>query len=308
MSRPNLVKSRITPGDYPDSDPRVGNLLTLDYHQARIIILGFPCDEGVSRNGGRAGAAEAPDAIRRQLFKLCPDPQSKAHRETLASTLDIGDVATGSLEEMQATLGEVVAGILNDGKIPVILGGGHETAYGHFLGYERAGKDVSIVNLDAHADVRPLKGGLGHSGSPFRQAAGHVSGRLKHYSVSGLQPHAVSRDHVAYLEEKSFAYSFRDEYSTERYADCLQKDVSTMATIDMDVVDSAFAPGVSAPATNGLSSANLLDAMYVAGLSPNVHSIDVVEVNPTLDIDNRTARLAALGIWNFLRGVSDRTT
>src|ERR687884_322191 len=49
-----------------------------------------------------------------------------------------------------------------------VLVGGHETAYGHYLGYVRAGRPVGIINLDAHLDLRPVEGGRGNSGTPFR--------------------------------------------------------------------------------------------------------------------------------------------
>lgn len=301
-----LSPSEITAARYPDSDLRFGNLLAENYQDARLVLIGFPTDEGVSRNGGRSGARLAPDNIRKALYKLCPDARSSAGVEIINSTCDVGDIVHDQLEMMHDALGEVVAAVIQEDKIPVILGGGHETAYGHFLGYEKASRQVSIVNLDAHADVRPLQDGLGHSGSPFRQALEHPSATAIKYQVLGLQPQSVSGEHLQYLDEKGANYSFREEYSLNRLRETLAPPAPIMATFDVDVVDSSYAPGVSAPCTNGLSSQDLLEAMYLAGLSPNVHSIDVVEVNPSLDIDNRTAKLAALGIWNFIRGVSRR--
>ena len=85
-----------------------------------------------------------------------------------------------------------------------MLGGGHETAYGIYLGYVAAGLPVGIVNIDAHLDVRPLIDGKGHSGSPFRQAMEHPTQPLpgNRYVCLGAQPHAVSRDHWAYVHER----------------------------------------------------------------------------------------------------------
>ena len=289
-------------------DLRIGNLFCDDYAEARIVIVGFPHDEGVRRNGGRVGAASAPDEIRKQLYKFCPDPGNGEFLTTVEATMDAGNVTpSSSLEDTQEKLATIVGSIISDNKIPIILGGGHETSYGHFLGYVNAGRDVSIINLDAHPDVRPLIDGKGHSGSPFRQAAEHSAHRLKKYTVMGLQRHAVALNHIQYLEKSEFPFSFRDKYDLVAWSAALAVGSCMMVTFDMDAMDGSIAPGVSAPSVNGLSSRDFLEAAYAAGVSPNVHSIDVVEVNPAFDIDNRTARLAAVGIWNFLRGVSDRT-
>jgi formiminoglutamase len=79
-----------------------------------------------------------------------------------------------------------------------------------------------------------------------------------------------------------------------------------MVTFDLDALDQSHAPGVSAPAAGGLSQDLWLHAAYWAGRSPTVTSIDVVELNPTVDVDDRTARLAALTVLEVLRGLTDR--
>jgi formiminoglutamase len=72
----------------------------------------------------------------------------------------------------------------------------------------------------------------------------------------------------------------------------------------MDSVDQAFAPGVSAPCTNGFSSELFIHVAYLAGKCPRVTSFDVAEVNPTYDRDEQTVKLAALAVWNFLAGLT----
>src|SRR5690554_2120319 len=116
-------------------DPRLASFVKStaeDVVEGSLVIIGFPSDEGVRRNGGRLGAAGGPSAIREQLYKLTPDPRcSDRHVAVLERTVDLGDVdVTGDLERDQERLGEVVAWILERGAIPIILGGGHETAYG----------------------------------------------------------------------------------------------------------------------------------------------------------------------------------
>jgi formiminoglutamase len=271
--------------------------------------VGFPVDEGVRRNGGRVGAAEGPGAIRRHLYRLSPDPRKHdAFVELLEHTIDLGDLtSTGNLEADQQALGEVIGELLQRECVPIILAGGHETTYGHFLAYVRANRPVSVINWDAHPDVRPLLEGLGHSGSPFRQVLNHGAEACPGYTVLGLNPHAVARSHLEWLSAHRGSFAFRDAVNVEQidstYAN-LSKDV--LVTFDLDAVDASLAPGVSAPATPGLSSELWLEAAFRAGTCEHVRSMDIVELNPRLDVDDRTARLAAVTVWHFLSGLVER--
>jgi formiminoglutamase len=80
----------------------------------------------------------------------------------------------------------------------------------------------------------------------------------------------------------------------------------TVVSFDMDAVDRAYAPGVSAPAVDGLAVGTWLRAAYAAGRDPAVRGVDVVEVSPPHDPTGSTAALAALTVWHVLRGVAAR--
>lgn len=295
------------------NDPRIRDLLKgslVEGESPKVVLIGFPSDEGVRRNNGRRGAANAPDQIRKALCKLTPDARFPEQFSTLIrQTHDSGDIpVTGDLEKDQQKLGEEVGAYLKKGVIPIILGGGHETAFGHFWGYVRAGLKVSVFNLDAHTDVRPLKKGKAHSGSPFRQVMEHHSDCCGTYFAAGLQPASVSINHLNFITENGGNYRFRDETDISFIEKWFQKQESErlMVTFDMDSVDQAFAPGVSAPCANGLSSTLFTRAAYLAGKCLYVASFDVSEVNPEYDRDGQTSKLAALAVWNFLAGISHR--
>ncbi|NBC18986.1 MAG: arginase [Bacteroidetes bacterium] len=305
-----LDPTTVTMPETAVDDPRVGHLLGPDDDRVQVVLVGFPSDEGVRRNGGRPGAAQAPDAIRQALYKTTPDARdADTFTHLLARTADLGNVrVTGDVAADQVRLGAVLAPYLERGVVPIVLGGGHETSFGHFLGYVEAGRDVHILNWDAHPDVRALKDGQSHSGSPFRQALAHPSGRCRGYAVAGLAPHSVARAHLDYLDEAGAQVVWQSDVTHERvrtlYA---ERERSTLATFDMDAVDQAFAPGVSAPAARGLAPDLWLEAASRAGRCPHVTSFDLVEVNPRVDAEGRTVRLAALTVWHFLKGLSDRT-
>ncbi len=309
-------------------DPRVGDLLVRrrgpggpvlpdspggDGGVPRVVIVGFPSDEGVRRNGGRPGAAEAPDRIRRALYGLTPDGSVGEEDGDLPALLrrteDLGDLeVSGEVARDQEVLGEALEPYLRGGAFVVVLGGGHETAFGHFLGYVAAERPVGILNLDAHPDVRPLTSGRPHSGSPFRQALLHPSGCCRGYTAAGLGRHCTARAHREFLAEHGARWVWRDRLDRSALSDCLAglEPGPAMVSFDLDAVDRAHAPGVSAPATGGLSPGLWLEGARRAGASPAVASADVVELNPRFDRDGATASLAALTVWQLLRGLAAR--
>ncbi len=291
-------------------DPRLGQLLgrKLDRPQdARVVLLGFPSDEGVRLNGGRPGAAQGPEKIRAALRPLTPDARCfDAFVDLVEHTADLGDVAvTGDVEQDQERLGRAVAPHLQRGAMPIILGGGHETAYGHFLGYVEARQAVTILNWDAHPDVRPRKDGRPHSGSSFRLALEHPSGCCRGYAVEGLLPQSTALAHLRYIEAQGGTARWRADAGPEHIQRVYEAlEGRCMTTFDLDAVDQSFAPGVSAPAVGGFMAAEWLRAAEEAGRCPEVRSVDVSECNPRFDVDGHTARLAAFTVWHVLRGLA----
>jgi formiminoglutamase len=244
------------------------------------------------------------------------DGSSGADLAALA-LLDVGDIRIeDGLEQSQQALAEVIAALLTAGSVPIVLGGGHETAYGHYLGYVRAGRDVAILNLDAHLDVRPCLDGQGHSGSPFRQALEHPERPLSgnRYACLGVQPFAVGREHCRYVRDKGGVFRWASEVR-DRASQFFLQDCERLAsggrpvyvTLDSDVVRQADVPGVSAPNPLGLSGWEVTGCATLAGECPWVASFDLVEINPSLDRDGQSARWAAVTIWNFLSGLARRS-
>jgi formiminoglutamase len=294
----------------PD-DPRLGEFVT--FWSADLAglpadtpaVVGFPQDEGVRRNGGRVGAAAAPAEIRRWLYRLVPFAASPR-------LIDLGDVVCDAdLAASQARLGAVVAAVLRAGGVPVVLGGGHETAFGSYLGYALANRDVGIINIDAHLDVRPTVGGLGHSGSPFRQALEHPGRPLPGacYACLGAQPFSVSGQHAHWLAERGGRIRWAGEvqgrlesFFLAEHEALQERGCAVQLSIDADVVRAADVPGVSAPNPLGLDGREVARLAYRAGTLPGVAGLELVEINPAMDIDGRSARWGALVVWHFLAG------
>jgi formiminoglutamase len=230
--------------------------------------------------------------------------------------LDAGNVRSdGTLEHAQEMLGRIVGDILKTGAVPIVLGGGHETAFGHFLGYAKANQLAGIINIDAHLDLRPEINGLGHSGSPFRQAIEHTPFRLlgSHYVCMGAQPHSVSREHWLYAQRHDCkiywgpAVWSKIERCFEREVKRLRKEgCHIYVSVDADAVRMMDVPGVSAPNPVGLIGEDVMACARLAGHSPAVSSLDLVEINPRFDRDGQSARWAALAVWHFLVGLAQR--
>jgi formiminoglutamase len=264
-----------------------------------VAFIGFACDEGVRRNLGRPGARRGPAAIRAESANLpCSfDPGFALY--------DAGDVECegAALEEAQTLLGEKVADILRLGLFPLVLGGGHETAYGHWLGHRRpdgAGCGA-IVNFDAHFDLRPYPDG-GGSGSMFRQVADNLaaSGEAFSYLCLGIQKRsntvALFRDAEALGARWILARDLAEGGAAIAYPEIdrfLASADRIMLTICADVVSSAWAPGVSSPQALGLEPETLLRMMKRVLASGKVAGLDLCEVSPREDGPDATASLAS---------------
>lgn len=284
--------------------------------EMQLGILGVPEDEGVRRNKGRPGAAEAPDAIRRALYKLTPYHIGTEENITALSIFDFGNLnVKGSLENIHERLQNVVETILGFGIIPVVIGGGHDITYPNFCAFAKRKNNTGLINVDTHFDVRepnPLR----TSGTPFRQILEHSTTILlpRNFVEIGIQPYANARWHYDYLlSREATIFTLREvqEEGIEKIVSLSYQIASNLTeavfvSFDLDAVRAADAPGVSASYPTGLTAEELLKIARYVGQQMKTMMIDLVEINPKRDLDDRTSQLAALTILNFLTGVANR--
>jgi formiminoglutamase len=260
------------------------------------VILGFGSDAGVSRNSGRAGAAAGPAAIRAALGPLA--------FHLPRAVYDAGDVtvAGDALEPGQARAGLAITGLLDAGRLPVVLGGGHETAFASYLGVAgsaavRDGLRVGVLNLDAHFDLRDAP--APSSGTPFLQMARAeaAAGRQLRYAVVGISEPNNTRALFRTAEDLGVDYLLDEDCSAEAahafVAAFLAQVDALYLTIDLDVLPASTAPGVSAPAAFGVPLAVISAVCRHIAASGKLLHLDVAELNPEFDIDGRTAKVAA---------------
>lgn len=274
------------------------------YETSRIVLLGLPQDEGVRRNRGRVGAAAAPDAIRRCLYKLVTIDN--------LPFFDLGNTRIdGTLEEIHDRHRRIVRQILRDGKIIIVLGGGNDTSFPDCAALAEESNSAPLAfNIDAHFDVRA--DAIPNSGTPYRQLLESNFLHGENFYEVGFQPFANSSTYREYLIEKGVtAYDLAHVHEVGMRSLLLtvlrsHTNPTIFWGLDMDVVRAADAPGVSAPNATGITGEELCHAAQVAGYDPRTRIFELTEVNPTYDIDDRTCRLAAAAIWHFLCAVRSR--
>ncbi|AUJ25607.1 MULTISPECIES: formimidoylglutamase [Virgibacillus] len=270
-----------------------------------IALIGFSSDEGVRRNKGRVGAAKAPYEIRSVLANLA------YHLEKL-SIFDVGNVSCihQQLEESQEELGKYMHYLLQAQSTPIILGGGHETLYGHYLGarqYVNQTTKLGIINIDAHFDLR--NDFLPTSGTMFKQIL--EQDKYAGYLCLGIQKwgntQALFQEAAQYQSNYILAEDVANDSQTIKLIDDFTKQHDYIIfTLCMDAVEATAAPGVSAPSPLGLEPKIVRDLIRYIVAKPNLLSMDISEVNPVVDENNKTVKLAAYFIADAMQSMQNR--
>jgi len=279
--------------------------------KVNIALLGCAVDEGIRRNKGRVGAKLGPQALRVALANKV------VHSSNNLNLFDVGTIVNGKdLAAAQQNLGEAVARVVGKGLLSIVLGGGHEIAFGHFLGLHACfpGSTIGVINIDAHFDVRPLLAdGSGTSGTPFLQIAQKVAqdGGEFNYLCIGAQRAANSPALFRTMQELGAQYILASEMSANN-EECLlklQKFIGRheyiYVSICLDAFASAYAPGVSAPQPLGLEPQVIVPVLKELAQSGKMIAFDIAELSPPFDENGQTAQLGAQIIIELIQTLVD---
>ena len=274
-------------------------LIENDYSKIQendFVLHGFAVDEGVRRNKGKVGAKEAPDFIRKNMANF---PVVKPN----FSLKDFGNIhcEDGNLEKFQNNLAEKIAQVLQKKGKSIVLGGGHEITFAHYSGIRKAfpNAKIGIINIDAHFDNREPENGVGaSSGTGFWQIA--QEGEIHSLHI-GIQRNSNTLKLFDFAHQNGMKYILADEIFYENLPSIYQKinelsnDVDVLyLTICMDVFNASIAPGVSAAAYNGIfADVSFMHFFRHILKNEKLVAFDVAEVNPSLDFQEKTARLSA---------------
>jgi len=298
----------------------------------KIRIIGVPMDLGASRRGVDMG----PSALRvaglqsrlKQLGRQVedvgnisvPQAEEQPYGEKRARYLD-------EISEICKNLAAMVRAALNEGMLPVVLGGDHSIATGTVAGaasyFHQEGRRIGIIWLDAHADMNtPESSPSGNvHGMPLAAIIG--SGPPELTDLAGFKPMVEPR-HVALIgtrdldpkerrlakESGAHIFTMRDidergmrEVMTEALRFANDDTAGIAVSLDMDFIDPSDAPGVGTPVRGGVTYREAHLALEMIADSRAMISFELVEINPVIDLHNTTA---TLGVELILSGVGKK--
>lgn len=290
--------------------------------QARFVLLGIPEDIGVRANGGVGGAHTAWPAAVQALLNIQSTEGLSGEELLLLGAFDFSEWMNASaalpVEELRPFVSRidqevsaVIEIIVRAGKIPVVIGGGHNNAYGLLKGASLAlGQSLSCINLDAHSDFRAMEGR--HSGNGFRYAK--AEGYLRRYAVIGLHENYNSAGILAELSaDPDLHYSFfeaiflRQKLSFEQALEQAVQHTGAGYTgieLDLDCIQGVLS---SAATPSGISVLQARQYLYYGARQTKACYLHLTEGATQLAngrTDMSTGKLIAYLASDFMKGMT----
>jgi agmatinase len=278
-----------------------------------VAIVGAPTDDLVS---DRPGTRFGPRAIR--AASCPPGSHLEAGVDAIAElrVVDFGDapVVPADPERTHAALEALVGEVVAAGVLPVILGGDHSITEANVRAVTRAKGPVGLVHFDTHTDTGTEVFGVERShGTPMYRLVrdGAVDGRR--YVQVGLRGYWPGPAELAWQAEQAITSIFMHDVRDLGIREVVERTVAAVGegpvflTVDVDVLDPAFAPGTGTPEPGGMSSVDLLWAVRAVAERLELVGLDVVEVIPTaVGSADVTALVAERIVREALTGVARR--
>lgn len=294
--------------------------------EAKYVLLGIPEDIGVRANYGRPGAASAWQSAIKSIANIQHNRFCKgsniivlgqinvADEMREVENLDFNDIDDRSklsqlVEKIDKEVSHIIFTIIKAGKTPIIIGGGHNNAYGNIKGAALAkGKPVNAINFDAHSDFRILEGR--HSGNGFSYA--YEEGFLKKYFIFGLHENYTSKsvlDIIKKLEDR-VRYNTYDSVNIRKEKDFNREMIAALDFVKNDAfgieIDLDAIPNIasSAMTISGFSVEELRQFVSFFGEHKNAAYLHVCEGAPDLDNapnNNLIGKLIGYLVTDFIK-------
>ncbi|MCA1055160.1 formimidoylglutamase [Rossellomorea aquimaris] len=277
--------------------------------KGEVAIIGAPLSKP---SISHSGASFAPDAIRRCLNSFTTYNIEEETDISNKSIIDFGDITMHptSIEECHQRIYQSTKEVIEAGIAPltVILGGDHSITTSTVKAIKETKGTVGIIQLDAHHDLRNTEDGGPTNGTPFRRLIEEGNVKGEHLIQIGIRNYANAKAYHDYAFEQGVTvYTMKDvrqrpitELIQSALAHLDPKVDTIYLSVDMDVLDQAYAPGCPAIGPGGMDPDTLSEAVQEAIRHPKVQTMDIVEIDPTLDIRDMTSRIASLLIVNTL--------
>lgn len=265
-----------------------------DYKNASIAILPVPYD-GTST--WIKGADKGPEALLDASYNMefyDIETDSEVYLKGIATLDPVYEKS--SPEKMSESVEKRITKILDDGKFPVLIGGEHSVSIGAIKAVAKRYDKFSVLQLDAHTDMRDSYEGSSYNHACVMARAKEVATNVTQVGIRSTWP-AEEKQNID-LERVFYAYKIKEEANWEKkVSDQLCKDV--YITIDLDVLDPAFMPSTGTPEPDGLTYRDVLNLIGLVIKEHNVIGFDVVELCPN-SINKAPDFLASKLIYQIL--------
>lgn len=287
------------------------------YKMAKLRIIGAPSDFGQ----GRRGVDMGPSAIRyaglsEKLARLGHDVEDLGN--IVVPTPEMHTVKDEKLkyfDEVKAVcenLYREVSRVMEEGAIPIILGGDHSISIGSLAGIAASRRPFGVIWFDAHGDMNtpettpsgnihgmPLAVNLGLGHPEFIHLGGFAP-KVKPENVVLVGIRSIDEDEAKLIRQTGIRAYTMAEIDRMGMAAVMEEAIRIASnqtegihlSLDLDSLDPTFAPGVGTPVNGGVTYREGHLAMEILADSGKIRSVDVVEVNPILDIHNQTGNMA----------------
>ena len=266
------------------SQSNVFSGLQTAFEKSKYVVVGVPFDvTSTYRTGARFG----PAAIRQASLNIETFSFRTGQDIENIPLHDIGDLHISTDPKKTVDMLKVVVeDIVAAGKIPVSIGGEHTITLGIMKGFGAKVKKTAIVSFDAHLDLRKEFLGLKLSHTTFMQL---ISEELKPAKIIEVGTRSVCQDELKYAKKAGIEFFSTQQIKKEGTTQIIQKLKEKLApyeniylSVDMDIVDPAFAPAVQNPEADGITTGDLLD-IVCSLCDKRVIGFDVLEIAPVYD-------------------------
>ena len=276
-----------------------------------LVLIGVPLSKP---SISHSGASFTPGVFRRLLQSYSTYAVAD-ETELLSSKLfDIGDIVTHAtnVEESYRRIEESVSSLIdaNPSCLPVFIGGDHSITYSTIKGLSGKKGKVGVIQFDAHHDLRNTEDGGPTNGTPFRRLLEGDIIKGEHLVQIGIRNYSNSAYYHHYARKNGVKIFSMADVKKQGIAQVMTSAVQYLedmvehiyVSIDIDVLDQAFAPGCPAIGPGGMASDQLLEAIHLLGKEKKVCALDIVEIDPTIDFRDMTTRVAVFCLLEFMRG------
>jgi len=281
------------------------------YEDSRFVIFGVPFD---ATSSFRRGSADAPDAMRKASYNFETYNDFYGIDLVDVPTHDLGNLDLAYLDldrcvdDMLCMTGDAVRDAIRDSKVPIVLGGEHTLTYGCTKAFSEIYDDIGIIILDAHLDLRDEY--LGAKQSHACVSRNIIDDLTDRCVLIGVR--SGSAEEYRHARENGIMWHSADEVSDAGMESVMGQAIAALSdrgarriylSIDADVIDPGYAPGVGNPEPFGLEPRDMRAAIRMA--APHVCGFDIVEISPGYD-HGESAILGARLVREFIAAKSAR--